>query len=89
MMEKHSFYCCPKTNEKLRKERKLPQKKKRIIELMTWRMERFFFQANTLSLSSGLRRCILAAVNETSKLVFCPGSTKQPLPSMCGAFSTG
>jgi len=59
------------TSEKLRRKRKLSQKKKRITELKHKQIKGFFFQVDTITLfRSGLRRYIFTAIDKTSRLAF-------------------
>jgi len=70
-IEKYNLYYHPVKNEKLRKKRKLAQKKKRVTELKNKTITGFFFQVDTISLfRSGLRRYIFTAIDKTSKLAF-------------------
>ena len=70
-IEKYNLYYHPIKNEKLRRKRKLSQKKKRITELKNKTITGFFFQVDTISLfCSGLKRYIFTAIDKTSKLAF-------------------
>ncbi len=70
-IEKYNLYYHPIKNEKLRRKRKLSQKKKRITELKNKTITGFFFQVDTISLfRSGLKRYIFTAIDKTSKLAF-------------------
>ena len=70
-IEKYNLYYHPIRSEKLRRKRRLSQKKKRITELKHKQIKGFFFQVDTISLfRSGLRRYIFTAIDKTSKHAF-------------------
>lgn len=70
-IEKYNLYYHPVKNEKLRRKRKLSEKKKRITELKNKIITGFFFQVDTISLfRGGLKRYIFTAIDKTSKLAF-------------------
>ncbi|MCD6219799.1 transposase [Candidatus Calescamantes bacterium] len=69
--EKYNLYWHPIKNEKLRKRRKLAQKKKRITELKNKVIEGFFFQLDTIVIWwNGVKRYIFTAVDRTSRIGF-------------------
>ncbi|MCK4244191.1 MAG: helix-turn-helix domain containing protein, partial [Candidatus Omnitrophica bacterium] len=50
VIKKYNLYYNPIKNEKLRRKRRLSQKKKRITELKNKKIENFFFQVDTISI---------------------------------------
>jgi transposase-like protein len=71
-IEKYNLYYHPLKNEKLRKRRKLSEKKKRITELKNKIITGLFFQVDTMTLfRNGLKRYIFTSIDKTSKLAFC------------------
>ena len=71
-IEKYNLYYHPANNEKLRRKRKLSEKKKRITELKNKIITGLFFQVNTITLfHNGLKRYIFTSIDKTSKLAFC------------------
>jgi len=70
-IKKYNLYYNPTKNEKLRRKRKLSQKKKRITELKNKKIKGFFFQADTIVIYwAGLKRYIFTAIDRISKLAF-------------------
>jgi transposase InsO family protein len=70
-IEKYNLYYHPIKNEKLRKKRKLAQRKKRITELKTTPIEGFFFQVDTIVIWwNHIKRYIFTAIDKNSKLSF-------------------
>jgi transposase InsO family protein len=70
-IEKYELYYHPIKNEKLRKKRKLAQRKKRITELKTRPIEGFFFQVDTVVIWwNNIKRYIFTAIDKNSKLSF-------------------
>ncbi len=70
-IEKYNLYYHPLKNEKLRRKRKLSEKKKRVTELKNTTITGFFFQVDTVTLfRRGLKRYIFTAIDKTLKLAF-------------------
>src|SRR4030042_952728 len=70
-IEKYGLYYHPIKNEKLRKKRRLAQKKKRITELKNKPIEGFFFQVDTIVIWwNNIRRYIFTAIDKNTKLSF-------------------
>jgi transposase InsO family protein len=70
-IEKYELYWHPIKNEKLRKKRRLAQRKKRITELKTRPIEGFFFQVDTVVIWwNNIKRYIFTAIDKNSKLSF-------------------
>ncbi len=70
-IEKYNLYYHPLKNEKLRRKRKLSEKKKRVTEPKNTTITGFFFQVDTVALfRRSLKRYIFTAIDKTSKLAF-------------------
>jgi len=70
-IEKRNLYYHPEKNNKLRRKRKLAEKKKRITELRNKTIQGFFFQVDTVAMFwNSIRRYIFTAADKTSRLAF-------------------